>query len=94
MDGGHGSINHALTSIWMAFLGKSNSDKVYMKFKKVDFLVASIQFSNQRFLLVRTGMITLMIPLLKDDAVQDLCVTEINRSKICRLLSRKPHDYY
>ncbi|KAK5896673.1 hypothetical protein CesoFtcFv8_009811 [Champsocephalus esox] len=41
LDGGHGNINHSLPSIWMAFLKKSKNDKVYMKFKEVDFLSAN-----------------------------------------------------
>lgn len=34
------------------FLRKSNSDKVYMEFWEVDFLVANTQFTNLRFVLV------------------------------------------
>lgn len=67
MDGGHGSINHTLTSIWMAFRRKSNSDKVYIKFKEVEFLAANIQFTNLRFVLVRREMMIIVSECSKMD---------------------------
>lgn len=53
----------------MAFLRKSKSDKVNIKFKEVDFLVANIQFTNQRFLLERTEMMILGSQGSKTDVV-------------------------
>lgn len=40
--GGYGSINHTLTSVRMAFLRKSKSDKVCMKLKEVGFVVGKM----------------------------------------------------
>ncbi len=70
LDGGHGDINHAPASIWMAFLRRNNSDKVYMNFKEVDFSVANIQSANLRFLFVRREMMTSGSQSAKMDVVQ------------------------
>lgn len=66
MVSSHGSINHALTSIWMTFLRKSSSDGVDMKFKGVDLLMVH----NLRFLFERMEMMILGSQLSKMNEVR------------------------
>lgn len=66
MDGGHGNINHCA---WIAFLRKSNGDKVWMKFEEVDFHVFSNHFTNLRFLLASRQVIILTSDRSKVDVI-------------------------